>query len=51
MATIPIRDIPEDPYKVLRRRAWAVMAGLRAASDAPGATTDSILADLAADRR
>ena len=78
MATIQIREIPEDAYEVVRKRARAagrsiqtymrdvmidfaaaptteeVLASLetvRAASDTPGATTASILADLAEDRR
>jgi plasmid stability protein len=78
MATIQIREIPEDAYEVIRKRArahgrsiqsymrdWVVdfasrpttdeaLAALQEAlgnSDAPGATRESILADLAADRR
>lgn len=78
MATIQIREIPEDAYEVIRRRAradgrsiqsymrdWVVdfasrptteeaLAALQDAlanSDTPGATRESILADLAADRR
>lgn len=78
MATIQIRDIPEDAYEVIRRRARAAgrsiqsymrevvidfaggptveealeaMAAVRNASDSPGATVKSILADLAGDRR
>lgn len=78
MATIQIREIPEDAYEVIRKRAraagrsiqsymrdWvmdfaghptteealAAMEGAREASDAPGATRESVLADLAADRR
>ncbi len=78
MATIQIRDIPEDAHEVIRRRAhaagrsvqsymreWVIdfarhptvaeaMAAMEAAreeSDAPGATRESILAALAADRR
>lgn len=78
MATIQIREIPEDAYEVIRRRArasgrsiqsymrdlvvdfashptteevLAMMESVRAASGTPGGTRDSILADLAADRR
>lgn len=78
MATIQIREIPEDAYEVIRRRARASgrsiqsymrdvvvdfayqpttvevlveLESVHAASDAPGATRESILADLAADRR
>jgi plasmid stability protein len=78
MATIQIREIPEDAYEIIRRRArtsgrsiqsymrevvvefaahpttdeaLALMASARADSDAPGATRESILSDLAADRR
>ncbi len=78
MATIQIREIPEDAYEVIRKRAraagrsiqsymrdWiiefagcpttdevlAIMESVREASDTPGATRESILADLAADRR
>jgi hypothetical protein len=78
MATIQIREVPEDAYEVIRRRArtagqsiqsymrsWvidfaehpttnealAAMEAAREASDAPGATPDSVLADLAMDRR
>lgn len=78
MATIQVREIPEDAYEVIRKRAraagrsiqsylreWivdfaahpttdevmAIMESARAASDSPGATHASILADLAADRR
>jgi antitoxin FitA len=78
MATIQVREIPEDAYEVIRRRAraagrsiqsymrdWvidfadhptaeealAAMESARTASDTPGATRESILADLAADRR
>lgn len=78
MATIQVRDIPEDAYEVIRQRArasgrsiqsymrevvvdfaghptteevLATMESVRAESDTPGATPDSILADLAADRR
>jgi antitoxin FitA len=78
MATIQIREIPEDAYEVIRKRArahgrsiqsymrdWVVdfasrptteeaLAALQealASSDAAGATRESILADLAADRR
>lgn len=78
MATIQIREIPEDAYEVIRKRARAdgrsiqsymrdwvldfarhpttgeVLADMEAArekSHTPGATTESILADLAADRR
>ncbi len=78
MATIQIREIPEDAYEVIRKRArgagrsiqsymrdWviefaghptteealAAMEIALAAADSPGATRESILADLAADRR
>ena len=78
MATIQIREIPEDAYEVIRRRArahgrsmqsymrdWIVdvashptteeaLAALQdalAGTETPGATRESILADLAADRR
>lgn len=78
MATIQIREIPEDAYEVIRKRAraagqsiqsymrdWVVefanrpttdealaaMEAAREGSDTPGATRESILADLAADRR
>ena len=78
MSTIQIRDIPEDAYEVIRKRARASgrsiqsymrdavvelastptteeilarMERVRAESDTPGATTESILAALAADRR
>jgi plasmid stability protein len=78
MATIQIREIPEDSYEVIRKRARAagrsiqsymrdvvvelaarptteeVLAELemiRASSDTPGASRESILADLSADRR
>ncbi|MBS9532494.1 antitoxin [Mycobacterium sp. M1] len=78
MATIQIREIPEDAYEVIRKRAraagrsiqsymrdWVVdfaghstadevlaaMAAVRDASGTPGATRESILEDLAADRR
>jgi plasmid stability protein len=78
MATIQIREIPEEAYEVIRKRArasgrsiqsymrdWVVdfasrstteealaaMEAARAASNTPGATRESILADLAADRR
>ncbi|BBZ48565.1 antitoxin [Mycobacterium heidelbergense] len=78
MATIQIREIPEDAYEVIRKRArvagrsiqsymrdWvidfasrstaeealAAMEAAREESAKPGATTESILADLAADRR
>lgn len=78
MATIQIREIPEDAYEVIRKRAraagrsiqsymrdWvidfasrptteeamAAMEAAREASDTQGATRESILADLAADRR
>jgi len=78
MATIQIREIPEDAYEVIRKRARASgrsiqsymrdvvvdfayqptmaevlveLESVRAASDTPGATRESILADLAADRR
>ena len=78
MATIQVREIPEDAYEVIRRRARAsgrsiqsymrdvvvdlarrptaeevleFMEQARADADTPGATRESILADLAADRR
>ncbi|HET7303453.1 MAG TPA: hypothetical protein VFJ12_02750 [Segeticoccus sp.] len=78
MPTIQIRDIPEDAYEVIRKRARAegrsiqsymrdvvvdlaehptpeeVLAAVEAAhaaSDRPGATRESILRDLVADRR
>jgi plasmid stability protein len=78
MPTIQVREIPEDAYEVIRRRARASgrsiqsymrdvvvnfaaqptteevlarMEAVRAASTAPGATPESILAALAADRR
>lgn len=78
MATIQIREIPEDAYEVIRKRArasgrsiqsymrdavvelarkptteeiLAKMEQIRETNDSPGATTESILADLAADRR
>ncbi|SON62374.1 hypothetical protein MSIMFI_03899 [Mycobacterium simulans] len=78
MATIQIREIPEDAYEVIRKRAraagrsiqsymrdWvidfasrptaaealAAMEVVRRESETPGATRESILADLAADRR
>jgi antitoxin FitA len=78
MATIQIREIPEDSYEVIRKRAraagrsiqsymrdWvvdfadhpttdealAVMEAARNAAATPGASRESILADLAADRR
>lgn len=78
MATIQIREIPEDAYEVIRKRAraagrsiqsymrdWvldfagrptteeamAAMEAAQRASDSPGATRESILEDLAADRR
>lgn len=78
MATIQIREIPEDAYEVIRKRAradgrsiqsymraWVVdfathstaqerMEELEAAlasHDTPGATRESIQADLAAERR
>ena len=78
MATIQIREIPEDAYEVIRKRArasgqsiqsymrdvvvevanrptveeiLAMMEKARADRDTPGATHESILADLAADRR
>jgi plasmid stability protein len=78
VATIQIREIPEDAYEVIRKRARAqgrsiqsymrevvidfaygptteeVLVELESAhaeSDTPGATRESILADLAADRR
>lgn len=78
MATIQVREIPEDAYEVIRTRAraagrsiqsymrdvvidfagrptteeaLAAMTEVRDAADTPGATRDSILAALAADRR
>ena len=78
MATIQIREIPEDAYETIRKRArasgrsiqsymrdvvvdfashpttdeaLAMMESVRASSDTPGATRQSLLADLAADRR
>lgn len=78
MATIQIREIPEDAYEVIRKRArragrsiqsymrdWildfasrptteealADMEAARESSHTAGATAESILADLAADRR
>jgi plasmid stability protein len=78
MATIQIREIPEDVYEVIRKRAraegrsiqsymrdrvidfagrptteeaLATMEAALAATDSPGATRESIRADLAADRR
>ncbi|TQF65799.1 antitoxin [Rhodococcus spelaei] len=78
MATIQIRELPEETYEVIRTRARAAgrsiqsymrevvidfaasptadevferMASTRWASEAPGATRESILADLDADRR
>lgn len=78
MATIQIREIPDDAYDVIRKRAraagrsiqsymrdWvidfasgptpeealATMDQVRLASSSPGATVESILRDLAADRR
>lgn len=78
MATIQIREIPEDAYEVIRKRArasgrsiqsymrdWvmdfashattdealAEMEAARKASDTPGATHDSVVTDLDADRR
>lgn len=79
MATIQIRDVPEDDYEVLRRRARGrgqsiqaymrqqvmAMAGRPSKEDAlasieanlarraadPTASPESIVADLAADRR
>jgi plasmid stability protein len=78
MATIQIREIPEDAYEVIRKRArsqgrsiqsylreWiiefashptteevlAALESVREGSDSPGATRESILTDLAADRR
>jgi len=78
MATIQIREVPDDAYEVIRKRArahgrsiqsymrdWVVdFAGrptteeaLTAVQDAlancdtPGATRESVVADLAADRR
>lgn len=78
MATIQIREIPEDAYEVIRKRArsegrsiqsylraWVVdfasrptteeaLASLEAvleSNDTPGGSRESILADLASDRR
>lgn len=78
MATIQVREIPEDAYEVIRRRARAAgqsiqaymrdvviefasgptpqealadMAAVRDVSGSEGATRESILAALAADRR
>lgn len=78
MATIQIREIPENTYEIIRKRARASgrsiqsymrdvivdfadrptteevlarMAGARADSETPGATRESVLTDLAADRR
>jgi plasmid stability protein len=78
MATIQIREIPEDAYEVIRKRArtagrsiqsymrdWVVdfashptteemlakLEATLASHDTPGATRESILTDLAADRR
>lgn len=78
MATIQIREIPEDAYEVIRKRAraagrsiqsymreWvmdfasrpttdellAAMEAARHTSDTPGAARESVVADLAADRR
>ncbi len=78
MATIQIREIPEDAYEVIRKRAradgrsiqsymrdWVVdfaaspttgeltsaLEAALAVHTTPGATRESILGDLAADRR
>lgn len=78
MATIQIREIPEDAYEVIRKRAraqgrsiqsymrdWVLdfaarptteevlarMEAAREADDSSGATRESILNDLDADRR
>lgn len=78
MATIQIREIPEEAYEVIRCRAraagrsiqsymrelvveiagqptadeaLAIMDAVRADSSHPGATRESILDDLAAERR
>ena len=78
MATIQIREIPEDAYEVIRKRArahgrsiqsymrdWVVdfagrptteeaLTALRdalASRETPGATRESVVADLASDRR
>lgn len=78
MATIQVREIPEDAYEVIRKRARASgrsmqsymrdvvvdlasrptveeilarMETARADSETPGATHESILADLREDRR
>jgi plasmid stability protein len=78
MATIQIREIPEDAYEVIRKRARASgrsiqsymrdvvvdfayqpttaevlveLETVHAASETPGATRESVLTDLATDRR
>lgn len=78
MATIQIREIPEEVYEVIRKRAraagrsiqsymrdvvidvasrptteeaLAAMEEVLEASDTPGATRQSVLDDLASDRR
>lgn len=78
MATIQVREIPEDAYEVIRKRARAsgrsiqsymrdvvvdlasrptteevltLIETAHAESDTPGATHESIVADLDADRR
>lgn len=78
MATIQVREVPEDAYEVIRKRArasgrsiqsymrdivmdlasrptteevLAAMERVRAENHTPGATRESILAGLAADRR
>ena len=78
MATIQIREIPEDAYEVIRKRARAKgrsiqsymrevvidfaylptteevlveLESVHTSSDTPGSTRESMLADLAADRR
>ncbi|MGH9103099.1 MAG: FitA-like ribbon-helix-helix domain-containing protein [Acidimicrobiales bacterium] len=78
MATIQIREVPEEAYEVIRKRArasgrsiqsymrdWVVdlashhtaeevlvtLEAALASHDTPGATRESIRADLAAERR
>ncbi len=78
MATIQIREVPDDAYEVIRKRArahgrsiqsymrdWVVdfagrptteealtaVQNALANRDTPGATRESVVADLAADRR
>lgn len=77
MATIQVREIPEDTYEVIRKRArasgrsiqsymrdvlvdlasrptteetLAMVQAVQAGSDTPGATHESILGDIDADR-